>query len=443
MPVPDARRRQGVHEVAIYHFHAQILGRGPGRRNQHGGLKPRPDNVIAAAAYRAGERLVDDSRDEPRVHDYAKKRGVAHAEVMVPAGSAAWLLDRQKLWSAVEAMEKRIDAQLAREIDIALPHELTRDQRIDLVRDFVAEQFVSRGMVADFAVHEPVEARGDDRRNHHAHIMLTLRRATPDGLDRVKTREWNARDQLEQWRAEWQVHANRALERHGHRSRIDHRTLAAQAEDARAQGDRVQVARLNRTPEIHVGPRPKAMRRRKVAPQSRTKVVGAPRTDQTRAARRSMQAQVQAEMAAMRAFQDARAAEREEMRETREAERAVWRDERYQAWLADRDAERQRQRDAQRKAAAARRAHHAAIWGEGRVLSPEEASRAREARRARALDQLLGSGADRRVRNYPATDTGPRIGKLWDILTGNNQQAKADIARYNAASARFDRWIEY
>lgn len=418
--------------MAIYHFHAQVLGRGPGRRNQHGTLKVRADNVVAAAAYRAGERLVDDSRDERKVHDYARKRGVAHAEILVPEGGAAWLGDRQQLWSRVEAMEKRADAQLAREIDMALPHELTREQRIALVRDFVAEQFVARGMVADFAVHEPVEARGDDRRNHHAHILLTLRRATADGLDPVKTREWNAREQLAAWRAAWQDHANRALERHGHKARIDHRTLAAQAEAARDAGDRVQAVLLTREPEIHVGPRPKAMKRRDVDPRSRPRVVGAPRRDDTRETHRSMQDRVRAEIAAMESYREARAAERE-----------VWKEERYQAWLKERQAERDRAQAERRVAAAARRAEHRQRWGEGRVLTGAEAERAREARRAAALDRLLGSQADRRVRNYPATDTGPRVSKLWSILSGNAQQTKAAIARLEARSARFDRWIDY
>lgn len=418
--------------MAIYHFHAQVLGRGPGRRNQHGGLKVRPDNVVAAAAYRAGERLTDDSRGPEVVHDYARKRGVAHAEIVVPEGGAAWLADRQALWRTVEGMEKRVDAQLAREIDMALPHELTRAQRVELVRDFVAEQFVALGMVADFAVHEPVAARGDDPRNHHAHILLTLRRATAEGLDPVKTRAWNAKEMLGQWRAAWQDHANRALARHGHKARIDHRTLAAQAAAARDQGDARSAALLAREPELHVGPRPRAMQRREVTPRSRVQVVGAPRREDTRQARRSMQERVQAEIAAM-----------ERYREKRDAEREAWRTERYEQWLAARQAEREEQAARRRAEAADRRAARRAQLGEGRVPGPAEAARVREARRVAALDRLMGSQADRRIRNYPATDQGPRIGKLWDILTGNNQRAKESIARLNAASARLDRWIDY
>ncbi len=111
------------------------------------------------------------------------RKGIAHQEIMAPEGSAAWLKDRAAALATVEKMRSAGDAQLAREIDIALPHELDgRVQQVELVRGFVAEHFVSRGMVAEFALHDPVEARGDDRRNFHAHIMLTLRQATPEGL---------------------------------------------------------------------------------------------------------------------------------------------------------------------------------------------------------------------------------------------------------------------
>ncbi|WP_341990187.1 MobA/MobL family protein [Azorhizobium sp. AG788] len=106
--------------------------------------------MVAMAACRAGERLHDSRRKE--WSDFSGRRGVAHREIMAPEGSAPWLSDRQTLWNAVEHAEKRVDAQLAREINMALPHELTDDQRLDLVRGFVAEQFVARGMVADIAI---------------------------------------------------------------------------------------------------------------------------------------------------------------------------------------------------------------------------------------------------------------------------------------------------
>lgn len=227
--------------MASYHLSAQIVKRSEGR------------SVVAMAAYRSGERLHDAAHD--RVADYSNRRGVAFTEIMAPEGSAPWLTDRQTLWNAVEHAEKRSDAQLAREINMALPRELTDAERIALVREFVASQFVSRGMVADVAIHRPVREKGENPRNHHAHILLTLRQATPSGLRDVKTREWNGRGMLEGWRAAWAAHQNDALRERGLRVQVDHRTLAVQRAEAMARGDRRAASLLDRAPEIHVGPR--------------------------------------------------------------------------------------------------------------------------------------------------------------------------------------------
>jgi hypothetical protein len=227
-------------------------------------------NVVAMAAYRAGQALHDGRSGT--TFDFARKRGVEHTEIMTPEGSAAWLKDRDQLWSRVEAMETRKDAQLAREINLALPHELDADARRDLVRAFVAEAFVSRGMVADIAIHAPVAARGDDPRNHHAHVMLTMRQATAEGLRAVKTREWNSDSLVQEWRALWADHQNRALERGGVRERVDHRSLKAQRAEAQARGDRQAAAQLDRQPELHEGPRARKVAKRGgqgEAPQSR------------------------------------------------------------------------------------------------------------------------------------------------------------------------------
>lgn len=217
--------------------------------------------MIAMAAYRAGARLADERRGI--VADYSRRRGVAHAEILVPDGAADWLRDRGKLWNCVERLEGRRDAQLAREINIALPHELDDGQRLALVRAFVREQFVALGMVADVAIHRPVADKGEDQRNHHAHILLTLRRATAQGLHAVKTREWNSRDMLKAWRAAWAAYQNETLRRSGHRSVVDHRTLDAQRLDARNVGDHARAAVLHREPELHVGPEVAARERRK------------------------------------------------------------------------------------------------------------------------------------------------------------------------------------
>lgn len=227
--------------MASYHFSVQIVKRSAGR------------SVIAMAAYRAGERLHDSRRGV--TEDYSKRRGVVHREIMAPEGSAPWLTDRESLWNAVEHAEKRVDAQLAREINLALPHELSHEQRLTLVQEFVAEQFVARGMVADLAIHEPVIEKGDNPLNHHAHILLTLRQGTSEGLRPVKTREWNADALLGVWRAAWAEHQNRALGRNGFEAAVDHRSLAAQLAEAREKGyDTRAILLLDRLPEIHVGP---------------------------------------------------------------------------------------------------------------------------------------------------------------------------------------------
>jgi len=226
--------------------------------------------VVAMAAYRAGAKLNDERRG--CVVDYSRKRGIVHAEIMAPEGSAEWLRDRERLWNHVETLEHRRDAQLAREINVALPHELTDAQRLDLVREFVGRQFVNLGMVADIAIHRPVAVRGDDPRNHHAHILLTLRQAEARGLRRVKTREWNSDKLLVGWRAAWAACQNEALARGGHRALVDHRSLAVQKAAALEKKERTRAVLLDRQPEVHVGP--KVRKSGVEAPRSRDVVVG-------------------------------------------------------------------------------------------------------------------------------------------------------------------------
>lgn len=246
--------------MASYHFAVQVIRRSQGR------------SAIQAAAYRAGQKLRDERSGE--VHDFSRRRGVAYAEVMLPDGAPYWLADRERLWNLAESVEKRRDAQLAREINMALPHELSAADRLELVRSFVREQFVARGMVADIALHEPVPEKGDDPRNHHAHVMLTLRQGVPSGLRPVKTREWNSDALLDAWRAAWSEHQNRALERAGKRDRVDHRTLVAQREEAERRGERAKAAVLDRQPEIHIGPRAAKAVEHERPPRSQDRVVG-------------------------------------------------------------------------------------------------------------------------------------------------------------------------
>ena len=197
--------------MAIYHFSAQIISRATGR------------SVVAAAAYRAAARL-DDLRAE-RAHDFSAKIGVVHSEVLLPAGAPTQLSDRATLWNAVEAAEKRKDAQLAREIEFALPREMSQADGIALARDFVAKTFVAHGMVADLNVHW--DAAPDGTPKPHAHVMLSLRAVGPAGFG-AKVRAWNAVAELEGWREGWSAHANARLAELGIDARIDHRSLAAQ-----------------------------------------------------------------------------------------------------------------------------------------------------------------------------------------------------------------------
>jgi ATP-dependent exoDNAse (exonuclease V) alpha subunit len=201
--------------VAIYHLSAKIVKRSDGR------------SATAAAAYRAGVTIAD--RRTGLVFDYTRRRGVAHAEIIAPPRAHATFRERASLWNTVEAAERRRDAQLAREIELALPFELTPDQRLDLVREFTLLEFVARGMIADLAVHGP--DRDGDRRNHHAHVMLTLRSLDDESVGPdfgSKVRAWNDTALLEHWRRAWADAVNHALAEHGHPVRVDHRSYADQ-----------------------------------------------------------------------------------------------------------------------------------------------------------------------------------------------------------------------
>ena len=192
--------------MAIYHLTANVISRARGQ------------SMVAAAAYRLGAALRDQRYGV--THNYVGKRGVTHSEIMAPPAAPHWAYDREALWNTVEAGELRKDSQLARLIEVSLPIELSADERVALVRDYVAEEFVAKGMIADFCI------RGD-LNNPHAHILLTLRALTSSGFG-PKERGWNGKSVLIEWRCAWAERANEHLARAGHAARIDHRTLAAQ-----------------------------------------------------------------------------------------------------------------------------------------------------------------------------------------------------------------------
>jgi Ti-type conjugative transfer relaxase TraA len=204
--------------MAIYHFSAKVISRGGG------------SSAVAAAAYRSAGRLYDERLD--RHHDFSNKTGVVHSEVMLPEGAPEEWRDRGKLWNEVEAVEVRKDAQLAREIEFAIPREMSQADGIELARDFVQKEFVDRGMVADLNVHWDVEA--DGLAKPHAHVMLGMREVGSDGFG-AKVREWNKTELLTHWREAWAEHVNGRLAQLDIGARIDHRSLEAQGIDLEPQ----------------------------------------------------------------------------------------------------------------------------------------------------------------------------------------------------------------
>lgn len=240
-----------MRNVAIYHCSIKIISRGKGR------------SAVACAAYRSGTKLTDLATG--KMFDYSNKPGVVFSEVLLPENApAVFAVDRNILWDAVERKEIRSDARLAREVEVALPREFTRQEQIDTVREYIMKNFVREGMCADWALHD----KGDG--NPHAHIMLTTRAFTRNGkwaeksrtiykfdpngqkiplidpetgeqkvrvrkgkgveklwqTEKVPANDWNDRSKAEEWRAAWATECNRRLDR---QHQIDHRSYARQA----------------------------------------------------------------------------------------------------------------------------------------------------------------------------------------------------------------------
>lgn len=197
--------------MAIYHLHVKVIGRKAG------------SSAVASAAYRSASRLRDERID--RSHDFSAKRGVVHSEVMLPENAPEAWSERERLWNDVEGFEVRKDAQLAREVEFSLPRELSQAQGVELARDFVQAEFVSRGMVADLNVHWDRAEDGSPK--PHAHVMLTMRSVNENGFG-AKVRDWNSTELVERWRERWAELANERLAELDIDARIDHRSLEAQ-----------------------------------------------------------------------------------------------------------------------------------------------------------------------------------------------------------------------
>ncbi|MDE2182622.1 MAG: Ti-type conjugative transfer relaxase TraA [Alphaproteobacteria bacterium] len=206
--------------MAIYHLAMKPIARSSGR------------SAVAAAAYRAAQKLTNER--DGLTHDFTRRGGVEHVEIVIPKGSDAdWAKDRSTLWNMAEAAEKRKDARVAREIEVALPHELTADQRLALTREFAQSMADRYGVAVDFALHSPHGAT--DIRNHHAHILLTTRKVEKDGLGEKTDLERENRkllalglptshDQLREIRVDWEQRTNHHLALAGYDLRIDHRS---------------------------------------------------------------------------------------------------------------------------------------------------------------------------------------------------------------------------
>lgn len=234
--------------MAIAFIRTQPISRKTGR------------SAVAAASYRSGVCLMDERLGQ--VFDYTRRSGVEHTELLMPekAGSAAaW--DREQLWNAAEAAERRKDSRVAREWIGALPAELSREERIEVSRQFGKELSAAYGVAVDFALHEP-SRRGDDR-NFHVHYLATTREVR-DGELREKAALEKGLDTVHvvQLREVWERTVNQALERAGKDERIDMRPFAEQRESALMAGDFIRAAALDREPTIHVGWQAMAMERR-------------------------------------------------------------------------------------------------------------------------------------------------------------------------------------
>jgi len=224
--------------MAIYHLHAQTIGRGSGK------------SAVAAAAYRSTERLTD--RETGIICDYTRKTKALDSRILAPEGAPEWVFNREKLWNEVQTKENRKNSQFAWEYDIALPFEFRNSL---IINDFCRENFINKGLICDYAVHGP-DKKGDNR-NYHAHIMVTTRTMTAEGWGEKHRVGENKISDRKEWlneiRKSWEVICNQRLEQTGSKERIDCRTLEAQG--------------IDRLPQQHQGHRATAMERKGKKPE--------------------------------------------------------------------------------------------------------------------------------------------------------------------------------
>ena len=219
--------------MALYHFHVGQVKRSAGQ------------SAVESAAYRAGEKLYSEYYGQ--FSDYTRKGGVIHTEILLPSHAPREYADRQTLWNAVEDAERNKKAQLAYSFDIALQNEFSLEENIALARQFLLDNFVSRGMIADFAVHQPDKKDGGIP-NPHFHVMCPIRPLNPDStwgakqrrvyredgtFDAVPTTDWGRPETLEAWREAWAALCNAKFEAKGLPDRIDNRSYERQGVEQR------------------------------------------------------------------------------------------------------------------------------------------------------------------------------------------------------------------
>lgn len=204
-------------------------------------------SAVARAAYRAGDRLHDERCD--RVFNYARRSGVEHAEIVAPADAPDWARNREQLWNKVESSERRKDAQLCKEAVLTLPRGLSPEQRQELVRGFIEDNFTRRGLVADYALHCPDASDGHEQ--PHAHIMFTLRPVEGEAFGKKLTGYQgglDSRETLQEWRQSYEDHLNRMFEASGDEMRFDLRSLKEKG--------------IDHAPQPKMGPAAAAMERK-------------------------------------------------------------------------------------------------------------------------------------------------------------------------------------
>ncbi len=219
--------------MALFRLEAKVFSR-----------EKRGRSVIAAAAYRAGTKLMDEVRE--KTFDYTRRvNGVIQSMILAPDGAPAWVLDSGQLWNTVERSEKRVDAQLAREFILAVPPELSADEQFQTAVAWAKKELTTSGMVAEISLHHTKSGK-----NPHVHILCTMRKIDGEKFSAKKPREWNDVGLLVKQRETWADAVNAALEKAGRKERVDHRSLKDRG--------------IDRAPEPKIGVAATAMKRKGV-----------------------------------------------------------------------------------------------------------------------------------------------------------------------------------